>query len=93
LKLLTKRSLCATAVFAASLLPANSALAQATFHGNNARTGVYDSPGPAKLNGVKWIFKTNGPVVSSPAIVGGVVYIGSLDGSLYAIDQETGQQK
>ena len=69
------------------------ALAQSTFHGNLAHTGVYESPGPTKLTGVKWTFKTNGPVVSSPAIAGGLVFIGSLDGSLYAIDQETGQQK
>ena len=69
------------------------ALAQSTFHGNLAHTGVYDSSGPAKFTGVKWTFKTNGPVVSSPAIAGGLVFIGSLDGSLYAIDQETGQQK
>ncbi len=68
-------------------------LAQSTFHGNLAHTGVYDSPGPTKFTGVKWTFKTNGPVVSSPAIAGGLVFIGSLDGSLYAIDQETGQQK
>jgi outer membrane protein assembly factor BamB len=69
------------------------ALAQSTFHGNLAHTGVYDSPGPRKFTGVKWTFKTNGPVVSSPAIAGGLVFIGSLDGSLYAIDQEIGQQK
>ena len=69
------------------------ALAQSTFHANLAHTGVYDSPGPTKFTGVKWTFKTNGPVVSSPAIAGGLVFIGSLDGSLYAIDQETGQQK
>jgi outer membrane protein assembly factor BamB len=75
------------------LAVAPGALAQSTFHGSIARTGVYDSPGPTKLTGAKWSFKTNGPIVSSPAIANGVVFIGSLDGSLYAIDQETGQQK
>ena len=79
--------------FFAALVFAHPALAQSTFHGNNARTGIYDSPGPTKLSGVKWTFKTNAPIVSSPAISGGVVFIGSLDGSLYALDQETGQQK
>ena len=34
-------------------LSAQSALAQTTFHGNVARTGVYESPGPKQLNGVK----------------------------------------
>jgi len=71
----------------------SSAQGQSTFHGNVARTGVYDSPGPATLGGVKWAFKTGGPIVGSPAIAGGVVYIGSLDGFLYAVDQETGKEK
>jgi eukaryotic-like serine/threonine-protein kinase len=70
-----------------------SAMAQATFHGNVARTGVYDSPGPKQLSGVKWVFKTAGPIVSSPAIADGVVYIGSMDGYLYAVDQSTGTEK
>src|SRR5512146_2888079 len=67
--------------------------AQATFNGNVARTGVYESAGPAQLEGAKWVFKTGGPIVASPAIAGGVVYIGSLDGYLYAIDQESGKEK
>src|SRR6185295_15353874 len=70
-----------------------SANAQTTFHGNIARSGVYDSPGPTELKGIKWTFKTAGAVFSSPAIVGGVVFIGSSDGCLYAVDQQTGQQK
>jgi outer membrane protein assembly factor BamB len=67
--------------------------AQNTFHGNNARSGVYDSPGPKQLAGVKWTFKAGGPVVASPAIAAGVVYIAAWDGHLYAIDQETGKEK
>jgi eukaryotic-like serine/threonine-protein kinase len=70
-----------------------SATAQATFHGNIARTGVYESPGPATLNGVRWTFKTGGPIVASPAIADGVVYLPSMDTYLYAIDQETGKEK
>jgi len=66
---------------------------QATFHANVARTGAYDSPGPAHLAGVKWTFKTGGPIVGSPVVAGGVVYIGSFDGNLYAVDQETGKEK
>ena len=31
------------------LVGAQGAMCQATFHGNVARTGVYDSPGPTKL--------------------------------------------
>jgi outer membrane protein assembly factor BamB len=68
-------------------------VAQTTFHGNIARTGVYDAPGPKQFNGVKWTLKTGGPIVGSPAISDGVVYIGSMDGYLYAIDQTTGKEK
>src|SRR3954463_5886958 len=69
------------------------AIAQTTFHGNNARTGVYQAVGPKVLKGVKWQFKTQGAIVSSPAIANGLVYIGSSDGTLYAVDQASGQQK
>jgi len=67
--------------------------AQDTFHGNVARTGVSDSAGPKQFGGVKWQFKTGGPIVASPAIADGVVYIPSMDTNLYAIDQETGKEK
>src|SRR3954464_482812 len=82
-----------TIYFLMLLVVAPCAMAQATFHGNLARTGVYESPGPKQLNSVKWAFKTEGSVLSSPAIAGGVVYFGSVDGCLYAVDQETGKQK
>jgi len=77
----------------AILLMARRGVAQATFHGDNARTGVYATPGPVQAGAVKWKFKTDGAVVSSPALADGVVYVGSADGNLYAIDQETGAQK
>ena len=33
-----------------------------------------------------WKFKTGGPIYASPVIVDGIVYIGSTDGRLYALD-------
>jgi len=75
------------------LAVAPAVLAQATFHGNLARTGVYDSPGPAQFTAVKWTFKTGGPIVASPVIADGVVYIASWDTYLYAVDQATGKEK
>jgi outer membrane protein assembly factor BamB len=74
-------------------LCAAGALGQATFHGNATRTGVYESAGPTQFKGVKWSFKTGGAIVGSPVIADGVVYITSLSGYLYAIDQETGKEK
>ena len=38
-----------------------------------------------------WKFKTNGQVVSSPVIVDNVVYIGSNDKKLYALDKVSGK--
>lgn len=38
-----------------------------------------------------WSFKTGGPVVGSPAIVGGYAYVPSWDGYLYALDLSTHQ--
>ncbi|HXI03873.1 MAG TPA: PQQ-binding-like beta-propeller repeat protein [Candidatus Saccharimonadales bacterium] len=74
----------------ASTVPA---LAQSTFHGNIARTGVYDSAAPLKSPEVKWTFKAGAPIVGSPVVAGGVVYIASLNGYLYAIDEASGQEK
>ncbi len=76
-----------------TILTSPLAFPQAMFHGNPAHTGVYDSPGPAQFGSVQWTFHTSGPIVASPAIADGVVYIASLGGHIYAIDQETGKEK
>lgn len=67
--------------------------AQKTFHGNLARTGVFESPGLRVLKGIKWEFKTKGAIIGSPAIANGTVFIGSSDGNMYAVEQGTGKQK
>ncbi len=68
----------------------------AMFRGNPQHTGVYgdaDIKGP-ELGEVKWQFKIGGSSTqSSPAVVNGLVYIGSFDKHIYAIDAETGQEK
>ena len=73
------------------LLP-RLAVSQNMFHGNIAHTGVYSNAGPAQFGGVQWSFQTGGAIVGSPAVADGVVYIASMDGFLYAIDQETGKE-
>jgi eukaryotic-like serine/threonine-protein kinase len=69
------------------------AISQSMFHGNLAHTGVYDSAGPTEFHDVKWTFHTSAAIVASPAIADGVVFIPSMDGHLYAIDQETSKEK
>lgn len=62
------------------------------FRNDAAHSGIY-SGGVPQLHRIRWSFHTGGEVVSSPAVVNGVVYVGSNDGHLYAIDAKTGAQK
>ncbi len=63
----------------------------ATFRGDLAHTGVYRTAGVQRFGGLQWRVQTGGMVESSPAVSGGVVYIGSGDGYLYALDALTGE--
>lgn len=81
------------AAFVCALLAVPAAVPQAMFHGNPAHTGVYNSAGPTEFHGVKWSFRTGGPIVGSPVIADGVIYFGGMDTNLYAVDAQTGQQK
>lgn len=63
------------------------------FRGNLRHTGVYNAPGVTTLHGIKWKFHTSGRVISSPAVVNGVAYIGSTDANLYELDAASGTLK
>ena len=43
----------------------------------------------AQTGTIQWSYKTNGAIYSSPAIVDGVVYVGSTDNNVYAIGSTT----
>jgi outer membrane protein assembly factor BamB len=60
------------------------------FRGNAQHTGVFDSSATGEFGGLKWRVQTGGPVRSSPVVAAGLVYVGSSDGNLYAIDQRSG---
>ena len=78
------------AILAVMAAPAQG---QSMFHGNAARTGVYAGPGPVRPPSVRWAFTAAGPIVTSPVVADGVVYVGSLSGHLYAIDTRSGREK
>src|SRR5690242_10422832 len=62
------------------------------FRGNARQTGVAGSSLPEKLT-VLWRFSTKDAIEGTPAIANGVVYIGSYDKNLYALDLATGNEK
>ena len=55
------------------------------FRGDPMHAGIYATDLVPKLDRVAWKFKTGARVVSSPAVVGGTVYIGSADHAVYAL--------
>ena len=65
---------------------------QSMFRGDAAHSGIYPGSGPRQLHGVKWKFATGDRIVSSPVLSEGVVYFGSDDNNLYAVEAATGRQ-
>jgi outer membrane protein assembly factor BamB len=59
---------------------------------NAQHTGVYDAKPIYRLQGVRFAFKTDGPVRSTAALADGVLCFGSGDGFLYAVDAGTGKE-
>ena len=63
------------------------------FRGNLQHSGVYEGAGVPKFNKAKWSFHTGGMVISSPAVVEGMAYVGSTDGNFYTVDAGTGKER
>jgi len=66
--------------------------AQSMFRGNAAHTGTYQGVAPREFHRVKWKFPTGARVVGSRVMQDKVIYFGSDDGNVYAVDAESGQQ-
>jgi outer membrane protein assembly factor BamB len=62
------------------------------FRGDLAHTGVYGSAAPKNINHILWEFKTGGSIFSSPVVADGIVYVGSDDHFLHAIDAGKGRE-
>jgi len=53
--------------------------------------GSPEPPGGVRDESVVWSFTTGGRVLTAPVVVDGVVYAGSDDGSLYALNADSGK--
>ena len=85
------REMVLLALTMALVAPSVSTASDVMFRGDAAHLGVYDSPAPT-LATVRWRFHTKARIVSSPVYGNGVVYVGSNDGRLYAVNASTGAQ-
>jgi outer membrane protein assembly factor BamB len=74
-------------------LAAADAVADPMFRGGPGHAGVTAERAPREFHRVKWTFPTGDRIVSSPVFDDGVVYVGSDDGNVYAIDAATGRQR
>ena len=63
-----------------------------SFRGNPQLTGVADTQLPDKSQ-LLWTFQAEDIIESTAAVVDGTLYVGALDGVLYAIDTQTGKEK
>ena len=70
----------------------SAAQAQSMFRGNAAHTGVYPGAAPREFHRVKWKFPTGARVVGSAVMQANIIYFGSDDGNVYAVDAKSGRQ-
>jgi outer membrane protein assembly factor BamB len=63
------------------------------FRGGPDHLGVYASTTGSGHGLVEWSYQTAGPVRASPLVDSAVVYVGSGDGSFYAIERATGRER
>src|SRR5215213_332650 len=62
------------------------------FRSDPQHTGVYRTSGPLTLCRVKWKFEAGRELAATPAISGGVVYVGAYGGEFYSLDARTGKE-
>ena len=63
-----------------------------TFRGDVARTGVVVGPGPGAKMSIGFRTTLGGQIVSSPAVVDRMAYIGATDGTFRAFDLDRGRE-
>jgi len=73
-----------TAAFSVQLAKATSIDWWPMFRHDLTHSG-YSTSTPSNTNHILWSYKTGDSVVSSPAVSGGILYVGSDDGNVYAL--------
>ena len=63
------------------------------FRGDAAHSGTSAGKAPHEFHKVKWKFPTGARIVSSPIMQDGVIWFGSDDGNVYAVDAASGRQR
>ncbi len=72
-------------------LSVDTSAAWPIFRGNRNLQGLAQGQLADSLT-LKWKFKTAGPIKSSPVISDGLVFVGSADGRIYAVELNTSQE-
>lgn len=62
------------------------------YRGGYERTGIVDASGPREVNGYYWRYQTAGPIEAPPVVFGTTVYVGTTEGTFFALDQTTGAE-
>ncbi|MGH8874804.1 MAG: PQQ-binding-like beta-propeller repeat protein, partial [Acidimicrobiia bacterium] len=62
----------------------------ALYRGGDHLTGVIEAQG-VRATDYYWSYQTAGPIDATPLAFGKLLYVGSNDGNLYALDQTTGE--
>ena len=63
-----------------------------TFRGDNANSGTRHAGVPIDEPERVWEYATGGTVESSPTVVDGILYVGTFDNALHALDADTGEK-
>ncbi len=77
--------------FNAANAAVNNSYAWGTFQADAERIGYTESPAPDG-NQTFWKFRTGGAITASPVAAAGLVFVGSSDGYLYAVNATTGEK-
>lgn len=64
-----------------------------SYRSDAQRSGIQPGPRPSGDPVLIWAAKANGPIQFNPVLASGVLFVGSDDGHLYALDARTGSQR